>query len=62
MAQESAKHKVIKDKLNHRVRICKLLGRGRGEKLIKGEVIEVTKSELDILMINDWVTLYKGDK
>lgn len=63
MAQESVKkHKVIKDKLNNRVRVNKLIGRERGEKLMKGEVIEVTKSELDILIINNWVKLDKGEE
>lgn len=62
MGQKSVKYEVIKDKLNDRVRICKLLGRERGEKLRKGEVIEVTKSELDLMKSNQWVTLNKEVK
>ena len=63
MAQESAPktYKVVKDKLSDRVRICKLLGRERGEQLREGKVIEVSKVELEILKINQWVTL-KGGK
>lgn len=60
MAQELV-IKVIKDKLNERVKINKLLGRKRGIDLMEGKVIEINKKELEILMINNWVKEI-GDK
>ena len=63
MAQQDAKkYKVVKDQLSMRVRICKLLGRERGELLRAGGVIEVTKEELDLMKLNQWVTLKKEVK
>jgi len=58
----AVKYKVVKDKLSVRVRICKLLGRDRGEKLRSGEVIEVNKTELDLMKKNQWVKLNKEVK
>jgi len=61
MAKEAVKtYKVVKDKLNNKVHIVWLLGRERVEKLKAGEVVEVTKAELDLLKLNSLVKLNGG--
>ena len=62
MGKQTVSYKVVKDELTVRVRICKLLGRERGEALRDGKVIEVNKEELDLLKKNKWVTLKKEVK
>jgi len=59
---ENKTYKVIKDKLTNRVSIPKILGRERGTALRSGEIIEVTKEELDLMKINQWVKLNKEVK
>ena len=57
MAKEHAKLKVVKDKLNHRIKINQLLGRERGQALMNDESVEVNQAEFDIMIKNNWVKL-----
>lgn len=57
MGQEVV-HKVVKtDKLSNRVKLAKVLGRKRWADLMDNKVIEVSRTELDLLKKSNWVTL-----
>ena len=62
MAKETAKLKVVKDKLNHRIKIRQLLGNERGRDILDGKVIEVNQAEYDIMIKNNWIKLEEQEE
>ena len=61
MGKEAALKVVKTDKLTYRVKLARLIGRERFDKLMDNKSIEVSSKEYEILKKN-WVKLKEEDK